>query len=84
MVQAKLISTEKIKLEKVKVPSVASDEVLIQVKVCGICGSDIHAYKGRHPFIHPPIVLGHEFSGLVSEIGSGVKAISKGEKVFFR
>lgn len=81
MVQAKLVSTEKIKLEKVKIPSITSDEVLIQVKVCGICGSDIHAYKGRHPFVHPPIVLGHEFSGLVSEIGSGVKAISKGEKV---
>ncbi|MFQ5835256.1 MAG: zinc-binding dehydrogenase [bacterium] len=81
MVQAKLVSAEKIKLEKTPIPSVASDEVLIQVKVCGICGSDIHAYKGRHPFVHPPIVLGHEFSGMVSEIGSGLKGISKGEKV---
>ncbi len=81
MLQAKLVSAEKIKLEKTRIPSITSDEVLIQVKVCGICGSDIHAYKGRHPFVHPPIVLGHEFSGLVSHVGSGVRGISKGEKV---
>jgi L-iditol 2-dehydrogenase len=81
MVQAKLVGAEKIKLEKTSTPSPTSDEVLIQVKVCGICGSDIHAYKGRHPFIHPPIVLGHEFSGVVSKIGSKVKGIWKGEKV---
>ena len=81
MVQAKLVSVEKIKLEKTSIPSPTSDEVLIQVKICGICGSDIHAYKGKHPFVHPPIVLGHEFSGMVCEIGSGVKGISKGEKV---
>jgi L-iditol 2-dehydrogenase len=81
MLQAKLVSAEKIELEKTRIPSLTSDEVLIQVKVCGICGSDIHAYKGRHPFVHPPIVLGHEFSGMVSEIGSGVRGIPKGEKV---
>jgi L-iditol 2-dehydrogenase len=40
-------------------------EALIAVQRVGICGSDLHAYRGEHPFIHPPIVLGHEFAGLV-------------------
>lgn len=81
MVQAKLVSTGRIELEESEIPSITSEEVLIQVKTCGICGSDIHAYRGTHPFIHPPIVLGHEFSGEVSKIGLRVKDMQKGEMV---
>jgi len=68
-------------LEEVKIPGVKENEVLIQVKVCGICGSDIHSYKGRHPFVHPPIVLGHEFSGIISRPGSKVNSFQEGDKV---
>lgn len=81
MLQANLIAPEKIKLEKVKIPDFKKNEVLIQVRVCGICGSDIHSYKGRHPFVHPPIILGHEFSGIVSEVGSEVKDLHKRDRV---
>ncbi len=81
MLQANLIDSEKIRLEEVKIPCLKEDEVLIQVKQCGICGSDIHSYKGKHPFVHPPIVLGHEFSGIVSGIGKKVKNFHKQDRV---
>lgn len=42
-----------------------SGEALLAVQRVGICGSDVHAFRGEHPFIHPPIVLGHEFAALV-------------------
>ncbi len=81
MLQANLVSPKKIRLEEVKVPKADAGKVLIEVKVCGICGSDIHTYKGTNVFTHPPVVLGHEFSGIVSEIDSGVKNFNKGERV---
>lgn len=72
---------KKIVLERVSIPEPKSDEVLIEVKYCGICGSDIHAYHGVHPFIKPPIVLGHEFSGVVKEVGDDVKEFKVGQRV---
>ena len=81
MLRARLVAPEKILLEKVDIPQAGEKEVLIKVKVCGICGSDIHSYKGKHPFVHPPIVLGHEFSGTVHRVGDGVKNFSPGDKV---
>ena len=81
MLQAKLVAPEKISLENVEIPTPGENEVLVKVKVCGICGSDIHSYKGKHPFVHPPIVLGHEFSGVIHRVGDGVKNFSSGDRV---
>ncbi len=81
MLRAKLIGREKIQLEKVNLPLPKEGEVQIKVKFCGICGSDIHAYQGKHPFVHPPIVLGHEFSGTVSRVGLGVADLKEGDPV---
>lgn len=68
-------------LEEVEYPSPKSGEILIKVARCGICGSDISAFLGKHPYIHTPIVLGHEFSGVVEEIGPHVNSIVVGTKV---
>ncbi|WP_067936909.1 zinc-dependent alcohol dehydrogenase [Alicyclobacillus kakegawensis] len=57
------------------------NEVRIQVKAAGICGSDIHAYKGLHPFRKPPVIIGHEVSGEVIEVGSAVTRVKVGDKV---
>lgn len=46
-------------------------DVKIQVKAVGICGSEVNAYHGRHLFRQPPLVSGHEFSGVICEVGSG-------------
>ncbi len=81
MLQAKLVAPEKILFEKTKIPLLGEKEVLIKVKVCGVCGSDVHSYKGKHPFVHPPIVLGHEFSGVIHQIGTRVNSFSPGDRV---
>jgi L-iditol 2-dehydrogenase len=59
----------------------ADDEVLIGVKAAGICGSDLHAYRGTHPFRKPPIISGHEFSGRVEAVGRDVRKVRSGEPV---
>jgi L-iditol 2-dehydrogenase len=56
------------------VPEAKPDQVVIAVEQRGICGSDIHAYHGRHPFMHPPVVLGHEFARRIARVGSEVRA----------
>ena len=57
------------------------DDVKIRVRKCGICGSEIHAYHGVHPFRIPPIVSGHEVAGDVVEVGEGVTDIKVGDRV---
>ena len=51
----------KVVLKEVELPELKSNEVLIQVKVAGICGSDIHTYKGLHPFRKPPVISAMKF-----------------------
>lgn len=61
------------KFEEIDIPQIADDEVLVKVKYCGICGSDISYYYGHSPLGTAdgkgPLVLGHEFSGQVAEVG---------------
>jgi len=73
-----------IRFEETDVPGIRPDEVLIEVKANGICGSDIHFYEeGRlGPFVvDRPYIPGHESSGVVSEIGSEVKGLKPGDRV---
>lgn len=70
--RAKLVAPKKFIIEEVDIPKPALNEVLIKVKACGICGTDLHAYYGEHPFISYPIVPGHEFSGIVEKTGEHV------------
>ncbi len=69
-------------LEEIPSPRPARGEVLLKVKACGICGSDIHiAYEGITPTAFRPIILGHEFSGEVVEAGEEVEGWSVGDRV---
>jgi L-iditol 2-dehydrogenase len=54
-------------------PQVGPDDVLIQVKAIGICGSDVHGMDGSTGRRIPPLIMGHEAAGLISEVGSNVK-----------
>lgn len=81
MKQAILTGPKTIRFSETERPAIQSNEVLIKVKNIGICGSDIHAYYGKHPFMSFPIRLGHEMAGEVVEIGSEVKDIQAGELV---
>ena len=61
-------------------PIIESDEVLIKVKYCGICGSDVGSYSALGMCL-PQIILGHEFSGEIAEIGENVKKLKVGDRV---
>lgn len=67
----------------VKVPRPNAEQVLIKVAACAICGSDVHvfAYDHGYEFIPIPLIFGHEFSGTITEIGSGVKGWQIGDRV---
>lgn len=73
---------EDMRLEEMDIPKIAEDEVLIKVKACGICGSDIAYYWGLSPLETStgkgPLILGHEFSGEIVEVGK----IPQGQKFF--
>ena len=81
MKHARLVSYKNIQIEEVEKPKPKAGEVLIKVKKCGVCGSDVSAYYGKHTYIPFPIVLGHEFSGDIAEIGEGVDQFKAGDRV---
>ncbi len=81
MKQAVLIEPQKVIFRDVPKPAPGPGQVLIQVKRIGVCGSDIHAYYGKHPYISCPIVQGHEFSGRITQVGPDVRALKAGDDV---
>jgi len=81
MFRANLVAPEKVVVEQVPAPEPGPGQVRIAVHVCGVCGSDVHAYHGRHPFISCPVVPGHEFSGVIDALGVDVKGWQVGQRV---
>jgi len=80
MKAAVLHDVRDIRVEEVKKPEIAEDEVLIEVKAAGICGTDLHFYKGEWK-VDMPIIPGHEFSGVIAEVGENVDGFKIGEHV---
>jgi L-iditol 2-dehydrogenase len=64
-------------------PAIGDDEVLIRVKACGICGSDVHGFTGKTGRRIPPLIMGHEAAGVVENFGKDVKGFEKGDRVCF-
>jgi len=75
-----ITGVSKVELQDLEIPKYSDDEVLIKIKYCGICGSDLPRALdgGVHSF---PIVVGHEFSGQVVKIGANVKDVAVGDRV---
>ena len=67
----------------VPVPEIKDHEVLIKVKACGICGSDVHGMDGSTGRRIPPVIMGHEASGVIEKIGSDVHSWKPGDRVTF-
>lgn len=67
----------------VPVPEIAEDEVLVRVKAVGICGSDVHGMDGSTGRRIPPIIMGHEASGVIEKTGSAVSGWKPGDRVTF-
>ncbi len=64
-------------------PEIGPEDVLIEVKACGICGSDVHGLDGSTGRRKPPLVMGHEASGIIVETGSAVNRWQPGDRVTF-
>ncbi|MEO5316265.1 alcohol dehydrogenase catalytic domain-containing protein [Pseudarthrobacter sp. CC12] len=74
-------SFDDIAVEKVAEPQAGPGEVLVRSTIVGICGSDMHAAHGRHPFMSLPFWPGHEVVGTIAAVGSGVDADLNGQRV---
>ena len=68
-------------IRQVPVPEPAEDEILIRVEKVGICGSELSGYLGQNSLRKPPIVMGHEFSGVVAAAGAHVRRFQTGDRV---
>lgn len=64
-------------------PQHAANEVLIRVRACGICGSDVHGMDGSSGRRIPPIIMGHEAAGVIEQVGADVSGWAKGDRVTF-
>lgn len=71
-----------VELRDVPVPAIGPEECLVEVKYCGICGSEPHMYHGQLTLLaRPPVVLGHEWSGEVVQVGERVEGFAVGDRV---
>lgn len=80
-----LVLEEYMKLvyQDVPMPELRDDEVLVRVKAVGICGSDVHGMDGSSGRRIPPVIMGHEASGVIEATGSKVSGWQKGDRVTF-
>jgi len=69
--------------ENVPEPPIGPEDVLLEVKACGICGSDVHGLDGSTGRRIPPLIMGHEAGGTIAEIGPNVEGWKKGDRVTF-
>lgn len=72
-----------LRAEESPMPFVGDEDVLIEVMACGVCGTDVHIYEGDPgaAAVTPPTILGHEFSGVIKEVGKDVERYKVGDRV---
>jgi L-iditol 2-dehydrogenase len=78
-----LVDKEKFQMTDMPIPEVGANELLVRVKTCGICGSDVHGYDGSTGRRIPPIVMGHEAAGVVERVGADVRRFQVGDRITF-
>ncbi|MHA1679823.1 MAG: zinc-dependent alcohol dehydrogenase family protein [Promethearchaeota archaeon] len=70
-----------LELADIDIPKVREDELLVRVKASGVCGTDVHVYEGEVAIAKLPVVPGHEFSGVIEEVGKKIVDIPTGTRV---
>src|SRR5579875_978705 len=70
-----------LRVEEVPVPEIDADEVLVETRSCGICGTDLHILKGLGYVPPLPHILGHEPAGIVTRAGKNVRGLKEGDHV---
>jgi L-iditol 2-dehydrogenase len=78
-----LFQYKRLDVREVPEPAVGERDVLVRVRACGICGSDVHGYDGSSGRRIPPVVMGHEAAGVVERVGPGVAGLAPGARVTF-
>ena len=78
-----LVEYNRFELQDVPAPEIGPEQVLVEVKACGICGSDVHGMDGSTGRRRPPLIMGHEAAGVVAAIGGDVSGWSEGDRVTF-
>lgn len=81
MLKITLVEPQKLVVGEGEIPVPKKGEVLIRVKRIGVCGSDPTIFFGRHPYVSYPLVMGHEFSGTIEQLGEGVENLEIGMRV---
>lgn len=81
MLAAVLHGPYDMRVEEVETPVPGKGEVVLRIKACAICGSDLHAYKGKHQKVTFPRILGHEFSGVIEALSPEIKNFKVGDRV---
>jgi L-iditol 2-dehydrogenase len=71
----------RLSVEDVPVPEIGPEDVLVRVRACGICGSDVHGFDGSTGRRRPPIIMGHEAAGEIAKTGIGVTRWKAGDRV---
>jgi len=77
---AKLLEPGRMAIVEVPKPTPGPGDLLVRVEACGICGSDRHMFRGEYPTAWP-VTLGHEFAGIVEEVGAGVAGFAVGDRI---
>jgi len=70
-----------VKVKEVPIPEIGDDDVLIKVKLTGICGTDWSIYNGWYSADKLPMIPGHEFSGVIAKVGKNAKGWKEGDRV---
>ena len=78
-----LSAYKKLSVVEMPTPEIGDEDVLVRVRACGICGSDIHGYDGSTGRRIPPLVMGHEAAGVIERVGRSVHGFAAGERVSF-
>ena len=81
MKAALFLGPEQMEIREIPTPKAEKGEVVIKVKACAICGTDLRTYRFGHKKVKPPQVIGHEIAGIIEGVGKGVSHISVGEPV---
>lgn len=82
MKAALFLGPEKMEVREVETPSVRNPwEMLVRVRACAVCGSDVRIFHHGNPRVHPPAILGHEIAGEVVEVGDEVRQFKVGDRV---
>jgi L-iditol 2-dehydrogenase len=78
-----LTAPKRLEIAEIPAPTPGPHDLLVRVRACGICGSDVHGYDGSTGRRIPPLVMGHEAAGVVEAVGEAVTAFRPGDRVTF-